>query len=202
MWDHALVSDEPAELSTRERILDATVEVLARFGEHKLSLSDVASAARVSRQTLYNWFPTKQDLLDASWRHEQQKYDAGLARAIAGLEGQDRLDAVLRFMVESRSTYSLTRMLHIEPDHVLHQLNRLLPVMRDRLLEHFPGPDGPIVASLVTRVAFSHVLLPGDDADDRYYAELRLAAGLGPVPRTAAHRNGRPSTSGAKRPRS
>ena len=54
--------------STRERILAATAEVLGSNGITKLSLSDVASQAGVSRPTLYRWFGSKQDLLDANQR--------------------------------------------------------------------------------------------------------------------------------------
>lgn len=54
-----------ADTSTRERILAATAEVLGRHGMTKLSLSEVATQAGVSRPTLYRWFGSKQELLDA-----------------------------------------------------------------------------------------------------------------------------------------
>ena len=56
---------EPDVLTTRERILDATLGVLARSGPRKLTLSAVATAAGVSRPTLYRCFPSKKKLLDA-----------------------------------------------------------------------------------------------------------------------------------------
>ena len=54
MSDAAPPTDE--EMSSRHRILRATAEVLGRSGQGKLSLSDVASQAGVSRPTLYRWF--------------------------------------------------------------------------------------------------------------------------------------------------
>ena len=54
-----------ADNSTRQRILAATAEVLGRNGMTKLSLSEVALQAGVSRPTLYRWFASKRDLLDA-----------------------------------------------------------------------------------------------------------------------------------------
>ena len=45
-----------ADHSTRERILAATAEVVGRNGMTKLSLSEVALQAGVSRPTLYRWF--------------------------------------------------------------------------------------------------------------------------------------------------
>ena len=52
------------DTSTRRRILAATTEVLARNGQDtKLSLSEVAAQAGVSRPTLYRWFASKEELL-------------------------------------------------------------------------------------------------------------------------------------------
>jgi AcrR family transcriptional regulator len=54
-----MVMEEPGadvDNSTRERILAATAEVLGRNGMTKLSLSEVALQAGVSRPTLYRWF--------------------------------------------------------------------------------------------------------------------------------------------------
>src|SRR5262245_4940339 len=146
------VMSEQGAPTTNERILEATLEVLARSGPRKLSLSDVAAAAGVSRPTLYRWFPSKEALLDAFGRYEQHKYDAGIAAAIVGLEGEARLDAVLRHIVDFQYSYSLRRVVDVEPEHVVQQMTRVLPIMRDRLLPLFPGRDGRTTASVVTRV--------------------------------------------------
>ncbi|MCB1004277.1 MAG: helix-turn-helix transcriptional regulator, partial [Acidimicrobiales bacterium] len=47
-----MLTDRENPPTTTERILDATLEVLARSGPRKLSLSDVATTAGVSRPTL------------------------------------------------------------------------------------------------------------------------------------------------------
>ena len=79
----------------------------------------MAATAGVSRPTLYRWFPSKEALLEAFGVYEQQKYDAGIAAAVAGLEGEARLDAILRFIVEFQHTYSLRRIVDVEPEHVV-----------------------------------------------------------------------------------
>ena len=185
-------ADPDSTTTTRERLLEATVEVLARSGARKLSLSDVAATAGVSRPTLYRWFPSKDALLEAFGVYEQQKYDAGIAEAVAGLESDARLDAVLRFIVEFQHTYSLRRIVDIEPEHVVYQMTRVMPIMRDRLLPHFPGPNGRVVASVVTRVALSHAMIPDDDPE-LFYGELRHAAGLESNHTNPARRRHRPA---------
>jgi hypothetical protein len=94
---------------------------------------------------------------------------------------------VLCFIVEFQRSYSLRRIVDVEPEHVVHQMTRVMPIMRDRLLEHFPGPNGHVVASVVTRIALSHALIPDDDPD-LFYAELRHAAGLKPNHTSPARR--------------
>jgi AcrR family transcriptional regulator len=137
----------------------------------------VAAEAGVSRPTLYRWFPSKGALLDAFGRYEQAKFDAGIAAVIEGLTGEARLDAVLRFIVEFQHSSSLRRMMEVEPEYVVQQMRRALPITRRRLLPYFQGSDAFTVATIVTRIALSHALLPDDDPD-LFLRELRTAAGL------------------------
>ena len=88
------------DASTQQRILAATAEVLGRNGKRKLSLSDVAVQAGVSRPTLYRWFASKEDLLSAFSKYERVTFESGMSHATAGLKGADKLDAALRFIVD------------------------------------------------------------------------------------------------------
>ncbi|WP_235215842.1 TetR/AcrR family transcriptional regulator [Mycobacterium kyorinense] len=165
------------DTSTQQRILAATAEVLGRNGKRKLSLSDVATQAGVSRPTLYRWFPSKEELLSAFSRYERQVFDRGLAQATAGLKGVDKLDAALRFMVEYQYSYTGVRMVDIEPEHVIAELSRILPPMRAGLQRLMPGPGGAVKAATAIRVAISHYIVRSDDAD-QFLAQLRHAVGI------------------------
>ena len=113
------------DTSTQEReILVATAEVLARSGQTKLSLSEVALQAGVSRPTLYRWFASKQELLDAFGFYEREMFDSGISQATAGLRGTEKLDAALRFIVEYQHSYSGVRLIDIEPEVVIARLAR------------------------------------------------------------------------------
>ena len=166
-----------AEQSTRRRILAATFVVLARDGRRKLQLSDVAAEAKVSRPTLYRYFGSKEGLLEAFGFYEQDNFDAGIATAIAGLSGPDRLDAALRFIVDFQSTYSLGSLADIEPEHVMFQMKRVLPIMHDRIARIIPGDDSDIAASAIVRIAVCHYMIGGGSPED-FLAELRHAAGI------------------------
>jgi AcrR family transcriptional regulator len=170
-------STAEADTSTRQRILAATAEVISRNGKRKLSLSDVAAQAQVSRPTLYRWFASKEELLDAFSRYERQTFESGLARATAGLKGADKLDAALRFIVDYQHSYSGVRMVDIEPEHVIAQFSRVIPEMREGLQRLLPGPGGAVKAAAAIRIAISHYMVRSDDAD-QFLAQLRHAVGI------------------------
>lgn len=169
----------PAEAdgSTRTRILAATAEVLGRAGITKLSLSEVALQAGVSRPTLYRWFASKELLLDAFGEWERHNYEEGMSRATAGLRGTERLDAALRFIVDYQHSYSGVRMIDVEPGHVIGQVARVIPVMRARLEKLLPGPRGAAAAATAIRVAVSHYVVRSDD-DEQFLDQLRHAVGI------------------------
>lgn len=163
--------------STRQRILAATAEVLGRNGMTKLSLSQVALQAAVSRPTLYRWFASKRDLLDAFVVWEREYYERAVADATANLPASERLDAALRVIVEYQQSYPGLRMIDIEPEHVIKRLSRVIPLMRQRLERLAPGPDPGLAVATAVRVAVSHYLVRSDDDDD-FLEQLRHAAGV------------------------
>jgi AcrR family transcriptional regulator len=165
------------DTSTRQRILAATAEVLGRNGKTKLSLSDVAIQAGVSRPTLYRWFASKEELLSAFSRYERQVFETGLGKATAGLKGTDKLDAALRFIVEYQHSYSGVRMVDVEPEHVIAQVGGAIPEMREGLERLLPGPNAAVKAATVIRIAISHYIVRSDDAD-QFLAQLRHAVGI------------------------
>ncbi|MDT5181620.1 MAG: hypothetical protein QOJ95_5818 [Mycobacterium sp.] len=171
--------DNGDDTSTRSRILAATSEVLARSGQAKLSLSEVAMQAGVSRPTLYRWFASKGELLEAFGQYERDMFDSGTNRATAGLRGTEKLDAALRFIVEYQQSYSGVRLVDIEPEVVIAQLATIVPQMRGRLEKMLSGPNAGVKAATAVRVAVSHYIVRSDD-DDQFLAQLRHAVGIKP----------------------
>jgi AcrR family transcriptional regulator len=165
------------DTSTRHRILVATAEVLARSGQTKLSLSEVALQAGVSRPTLYRWFADKQELLDAFGRYERDMFDSGISRATKGLRGTEKLDAALRFIVSYQQSYSGVRLVDIEPEVVIAQLAHVIPIMRAQLVKLMSGPNAAVKAATAIRVAVSHYIVRSDDGD-QFLAQLRHAVGI------------------------
>jgi AcrR family transcriptional regulator len=166
---------QQVDTSSRERILAATAEVLGRNGMSKMSLSEVALQAGVSRPTLYRWFADKRELLDAFVVWERQYYERAVADATTDLPACERLDAALQVIVEYQQSYPGLRMIDIEPAQVIRRLARVIPMMRQRLERLATGPDPALAVSTAVRVAISHYLVRSDDDDD-FLNQLRHAA--------------------------
>ena len=165
------------DTSTRHRILVATSEVLGRSGQTKLSLSEVALQAGVSRPTLYRWFSDKQALLEAFGIYEREMFETGILKATAGLRGNERVDAAMQFIVEYQQSYSGVRLVDIEPEVVISRLAHIIPSMRNQLEKLLPGANGAVKAATAVRVAVSHYIVRADD-DDQFLAQLRHAVGI------------------------
>lgn len=79
--------------AARELLLDAAFEALGNRPWHGVRMVDVAAAAGVSRQTLYNEFGSKDGLARALVRREADAFLAGVDRALADAAAQGGADA-------------------------------------------------------------------------------------------------------------
>ncbi len=79
--------------TTRDRILDAALQLLENKGEKPVRMSDIAKAAGLSRQAVYLNFPNRAELLIAATRHldAREDVDARLAESRAATTGEARL---------------------------------------------------------------------------------------------------------------
>ena len=87
-----MTTTSPSRTRTRQAILDAAIDVLARNGS--ASLGDIAVAARVGRTTLHRYFPDRAELLTAVMQETGQQL--GDAATRARLDEGPGLDALLR----------------------------------------------------------------------------------------------------------
>lgn len=78
-----------------EKIIEAAVQLFSRYGVKRTSMNDIAVEAGIARQTLYNAFSNKDEVLRATIRLFS---DRAMARIDAGLLGAkdlgERLDVI------------------------------------------------------------------------------------------------------------
>ncbi|MFJ8144142.1 TetR/AcrR family transcriptional regulator [Streptomyces sp. NPDC096048] len=97
--------------AARESLLDAAYRALARRPWSAVRMVDVAAAAGVSRQTLYNEFGSKEGLARALVRREADGYLAGVERALTGGPGdpRERLTAAAEWTTSTARENALVR---------------------------------------------------------------------------------------------
>lgn len=85
------------KIETRERLLDAASELFATQGFEETTYDDIARAARVARQTVFNYYPRKEDFVIA-WgaRRREEVARALTGSAFAGESAAARLALMMR----------------------------------------------------------------------------------------------------------
>ncbi len=96
--------------AARESLLDAAYTALSRRPWAAVRMVDVAAAAGVSRQTLYNEFGSKEGLARALVRREADAYLAGVERALAAdHDARERLTATAEWTASAARENALVR---------------------------------------------------------------------------------------------
>lgn len=166
--------------STHARILDAAFEAVADFGISRLRMEDVASRAACSRQTLYRYFPTRDDLLAALVLREEERFLDGVRTAFAEALDLERAvsGAVAFVLTEARRHPLLDRILRTEPEALLPYLttrgdaalHRATEVLRQLVTDRAPSADPELVGQAVeasVRLLISYTINPPSAPPER-----------------------------------
>jgi AcrR family transcriptional regulator len=119
--------------SVRERILEAAYACVARYGMAKTTVDDAAREARLSRATVYRYFPGGKDqLLGETVAWEAGRFFQRLATAVAASpDFASLLEEALLFAHRAVQEHEvLQKVLQTEPERLLPQLT----VASDRLI--------------------------------------------------------------------
>lgn len=182
--------------TVRERILEAAYACVARYGMGKTTVEDVAREARVSRATVYRYFPGgKDELLRETISWEVARFFTRLAAAVDG--APDFTELLVEALVFAHRAVEehdvLQKVLQTEPERLLPQLNvdsdRIRGFIRAFLAPHIPAgavPPGttPLeAADYVSRMLLSFIGAQGrwdlTDRDQvRELVRTELLAGL------------------------
>ncbi|WP_077080096.1 TetR/AcrR family transcriptional regulator [Mycobacterium numidiamassiliense] len=170
-----------------DRILDATQRLVFRTGARKLSLSDVANLAGVSRPTIYRYFASKDGLVDALGKRERRRFNAAMDNAMSGVVGVARLEAAVDVVASFVEAQPPGHLLDLEPDFAHGQMAAALPMLADGLVAvlQLCASEGAITTALaprdlagaIARTALSHYIFPDTDRAAAR-REIRAAAGL------------------------
>lgn len=203
--DGAHAAPEVPDNETELAILEAGSACLARFGNEKTSIQDVAYAAGLSRATIYRYFPDRATLLRAVTRHEQARLLQEVrSRAATTRSLEDALTIVVEVLAASARRFrtqehlgnrdrGLAQYLLLERRDELQPLRELVAPYVERAyeageLERDLEPEAAIewivfMLSMIPALPRSEVVDVDDPAVVGQFFARRLCRGL--VPRRA-----------------
>jgi AcrR family transcriptional regulator len=145
----------------RQRLIDASVEVLGEVGAERLTMEMVAERADAATRTVYNYFSTRQELLAAVQEQLLQAFRDTLQLEIP--ESGDSIDrlgqfvAVLYDMYE-RQGLALATLLELDDPTIREQIREMRAWRRGRLEHILRAANGALRLPLGQAVAFAFVL--------------------------------------------
>jgi AcrR family transcriptional regulator len=158
-----------------QRILDAALALVAASGLRHLTMDDVAARAGVGRMTVYRRFGSRQQLTDALAVRECRRCLAEIAAALDARRPIDEraADLFVATLRVIREHPLLERLARVEPDALLHELNRdgsaVFRLVRDFLVaqirvaqaaDELIEVDAEPLAEIAVRLGASFVLMP------------------------------------------
>lgn len=157
--------------AARESLLEAAGAALAARPWPSVRMVEIAAAAGVSRQTLYNEFGGKGGLGCALVRREGERYLEGVERALA-TPGRtaERLAAVAEWTVRAARAYPLVRALltgfwqpDLPPPGRAPGPGEMARAVRDRAAAALMPAEDVQRCELAVRLALSYVVAPGEE---------------------------------------
>ena len=141
----------------RDAVLDVATDLLATYGVRRVSLSDLSTTAKVSRQSLYRWFGDRDGVVRAVFIRERDRFvDAALAAAADEPDLRQGLEAVIGETLRMAATHPLLNRLRVSDPEVL------LPLL---------ASADNVVSATVSAVAVEFIASRVPDADPARVSE-------------------------------
>jgi AcrR family transcriptional regulator len=166
--------------TTRDALLDAAYEVVVAGNWRSARMLDVAAAAGVSRQTLYNEFGSKDSLAQALAMREAQRFIDGTNRCLDDLSPRRPSDAVaaatewtfreasnnpLLKAVLTDDTSELLPFITTRSEAIINAARSNIETYWQAHWPDIPAEDVALAAETVARLTISYLVLPSDGPD-------------------------------------
>jgi AcrR family transcriptional regulator len=170
-----MLEPEPLE----ERIIEATLRCVARWGIAKTTLDDVAREAKCARATIYRAFPGgKQSLLTATLQHELQRAVSTIDEAVRDLESLEDVLVVgtlsaARLILGHEALQFLIAHEPIAFDKMGRVFDAAAACAAPHLARFLPSDDAARAADWMTRVVLTYTFNPAPSTDLRDEVDAR-----------------------------
>jgi len=190
----------PARAGAEERIVDAVLRCIERWGVAKTTLDDVAREAGCSRATVYRLFPGGKDgLMEATAQVELDRFFAAITERVAAAgtledaltegmaEAGRRLSThqALQYLLAHEPESVLPRLAFAEMDQVLSAASEFAAPLLARWLD---AEAAKRAAEWVARLVCSYSMTPGDGVSFADEGSVRALVRSFVLPGLTSHR--------------
>ncbi|MYD52927.1 MAG: TetR/AcrR family transcriptional regulator [Chloroflexi bacterium] len=166
---------------TDRRILDATRDLVGTYGERRVTIDDIAAAARVGRATVFRRFGSKEQVLARMYERELREASRLLRASLT--DPEDAVDAITQgflALLEHAQSHPVSRHLaSAEPERLVAQFRdgeppglQLLRTLLVSLVADLPGSDEldtralDELADLLGHLILAYQLVPRSEHPD------------------------------------
>ena len=98
----------PEDFEIRTRIVKAALELFVKFGYSKVTMDEIAENLGMSKKTLYQYFPSKQELIQGIIQSAMHEYDTFCDRIIGDqtMRFEDKLRQMLTYFLRVNGNLS------------------------------------------------------------------------------------------------
>ena len=123
---------------TRESIIKVARRLFAQSGIGNVTMADIAKAANKSRRTVYTYFQSKEELLEASIEMEVRKISAAVTNvATSGLPADKKIIKLIFVRLQStRSIVKRNSCLHSEYTLIIEHIRKKFDAKEIALFRH------------------------------------------------------------------
>ncbi|GAA3512550.1 TetR/AcrR family transcriptional regulator [Aeromicrobium panaciterrae] len=154
-----------------ENILDAATQLFVDRGVSAVGMGDVARAAGCSRQTLYRYFDSRQDLHLAFAHREAVRLVSLVSQEVTSISdpGERLVATIVALLREVRSADHLAAWFRDGESSLTAKIANSSPMIESLALSFFAGPPSERAIQLTRwciRVTMSLLITPGADVED------------------------------------
>jgi AcrR family transcriptional regulator len=150
--------------NTEDVIVNGAIRALSRHGVRRLSMSDICEESGVSRGTLYRYFKSKEDVLDAVNLRIEATMRAAYDDAVAARpDPAERVRVVLEVAISFPDRFPhMRQMIQLEPGVALAFMTRELPMIAKFAAEYLKpalADSPPVVQGVLTERQITEIFM-------------------------------------------
>ena len=141
-----------------QKIVETAFGLFAHYGVAKTSMTEIAAASKVSRQTLYKAYESKEDLIFAALNQYAEKTKAEIESACAtATDLEDRLDILFTNMCAAPFD-AMQRFPHL--DEIMEIGDNFSPERVEQIRGNYLGAIGVVLAPFEENLKSAGIELP------------------------------------------